>query len=103
MIVDRGDGTLVAGMKQNSRSASMKSGLCPHCGGRLAGGPDVMARQRCALRRGRGFWHLVFDGEEAQFKHEKGAEYVAWLLIERGPFHALDLASKAGGNSPRLS
>ena len=27
----------------------------------------------------------------------RGAEYVARLLTERGPFHALDLASKAGG------
>ena len=34
---------------------------------------------------------------EAQFKHEKGAEYVARFLAERGPFHALDLASKTGG------
>jgi hypothetical protein len=46
-------------------------------------------------------WLVVFDGEEAQFKHEKGAEYVARLLAERGPFHALDLAAKASGNSPR--
>jgi hypothetical protein len=42
-------------------------------------------------------WQVVFGGEEAQFKHEKGGDYVARLLAERGPFHALDLASKGGG------
>jgi hypothetical protein len=63
----------------------------------LTGETDVKARKRYALRRRRGLWLVVFEGEEAQFKHEKGAEYVARLLTERGPFHALDLASKAGG------
>jgi hypothetical protein len=63
----------------------------------LTGEAGVKRRGRFALRRRRGLWQVVFDGEEAQFKHEKGAEYVARLLAERGPFHALDLASKAGG------
>jgi hypothetical protein len=71
--------------------------VCPHCGGKLTGVPDGKGRRRYALRRRRGLWHVVFDGEETQFKHEKGVEYVARLLAERGPFHALDLASKAGG------
>lgn len=40
---------------------------------------------------------MVFDGQAGQFKHEKGAEYVARLLVERGPIHALELATKGGG------
>jgi hypothetical protein len=44
-------------------------------------------------------WEVVFDGESAQFKHEKGAEYVARLLKERGPFHALDLVARRGPSS----
>jgi len=55
------------------------------------------------LRRRRALWEEVFDGEEAQFKHEKGAEYVARLLAERGPFHALDLASKTGSAGGAVS
>jgi len=77
------------------------TGVCPHCGGKLTGETDAKARQRYLLRRRRGLWQVVFDGEEAQFKHEKGAEYVARLLAERGPFHALDLASTAGGGTLR--
>jgi hypothetical protein len=50
-----------------------------------------------ALRRRKGLWQVVFDGQAGQFKHEKGAEYVARLLVERGPIHALELAAKAGG------
>jgi len=76
--------------------------VCPHCGAILTGAPDMRARKHYVLRR-RGLWQVVFDGEEAQFKHEKGAEYVARLLAERGPFHALDLASKAGGAVSNLS
>src|SRR5882672_3531679 len=83
--------------KAESRRARAMTGVCPHCGGKLTGEPAVMARHRYALRRRRGLWLVVFDGEETQFKHEKGAEYVARLLAERGPFHALDLASKTGG------
>jgi len=75
------------------------TGVCPHCGGKLTGEPAVMARHRYALWRRRGLWLVVFDGEEAQFKHEKGVEYVARLLAEQGPFHALDLATKAGGGN----
>jgi hypothetical protein len=72
--------------------------VCPHCGGTLPSEADGKARNRYALRRRRGLWLLVFEGEEAQFKHEKGAEYVARLLTERGPFHALELAvGPAGG------
>ena len=55
---------------------------------------------RCGGGAGCGWW---FDGEEAQFKHEKGVEYVARLLAERGPLHALDLASKAGGAGGAVS
>jgi hypothetical protein len=48
-------------------------------------------------------WQVVFDGEETQFKHEKGSEYVARLLVERGPFHALVLATRAGGGGGAVS
>jgi len=47
-------------------------GVCLHCGGKLTGETDAKARQRYLLRRRRGLWQVVFDGEEAQFKHEKG-------------------------------
>jgi len=80
-----------------AENRNLKSGVCPHCGGRLTGEPVVKGRSRYIFRRRRGLWLVVFDGEEAQFKHEKGAEYVTRLLAERGPFHALDLASKASG------
>jgi hypothetical protein len=49
------------------------------------------------LRRRKGLWQVVFDGQAGQFRHEKGAEYVARLLVERGPIHALELGAKAGG------
>jgi hypothetical protein len=57
----------------------------------------VKARGRYGLRRRGKVWQLVFDGEAAQFKHEKGAGYVARLLAERGPFHAVELAVPSGG------
>jgi|ERR1051325_5013172 uncharacterized protein YcaQ len=82
-------------------SRNLRAGVCPHCGGKLPGEPDGKGRQGYALRRRRGLWVVVFGGEEAQFKHEKGVEYVARLLAERGPFHALDLASKGGGGWKR--
>src|SRR5258708_33722031 len=81
--------------KAQDRRARART-LCAHCGGKLTGEREGKGRDRYALRRRRGLWVVVFEGEEAQFKHEKGAEYVARLLMERGPFHALDLASKAG-------
>jgi hypothetical protein len=83
-----------------AKSRNVKSGVCPHCGGKLSGETDVKGRPRYALRQRRWLWHLVFDGEEAQFKHEKGVEYVARLLAERGPFRALDLAAKQVRNPP---
>ncbi len=50
-----------------------------------------------ALRRGRGFWEVTFEGRHATFRHEQGALYVAWLLLHppRKPIHALVLALKA--------
>src|SRR6266850_6691132 len=83
--------------KAKGRAEKAMTGICPHCGGKLTGETGVKGRHRYVLWRRRGLWQVVFDGEEAQFKHEKGVEYVARLLAERGPFHALDLATKAGG------
>jgi hypothetical protein len=51
---------------------------------------------RYALRKGLGVWHLIFDGKEADIRHEKGIFYVAWLLYNppEHPIHALDLMAK---------
>jgi len=48
------------------------------------------------LRKGLGVWKLVFEGKEAELKHERGILYVAWLLANppEQPIHALDLAAK---------
>jgi hypothetical protein len=80
----------------------------PKAGEELAHGPaaryeDVEAtlRQsdghRYALRRGLGFWELTFAGQQAVFKHEQGALYVACLLLDPPPepIHAVALALKA--------
>ncbi|MCX6929479.1 MAG: hypothetical protein NT154_40630 [Verrucomicrobia bacterium] len=50
-----------------------------------------------ALRRGKQYWALVFEGREAIFKHELGALYVSYLLGERPPepIHGVVLALKA--------
>ena len=50
-----------------------------------------------ALCRGVAYWALVFQGQEAIFKHELGAQYVACLLLDppSEPIHALALALKA--------
>jgi hypothetical protein len=75
--------------------------VCPHCGGELGG--DDGGGVRYSLRCGRGLWEVVFDGNAAQFKDEKGAEYVARLLREGGRFHALDLAGGREGRGPSPS
>ena len=51
---------------------------------------------RFALRKGLGLWELTFAGQSAAFKHEQGALYVAYLLLNppREPIHALDLATR---------
>jgi hypothetical protein len=58
---------------------------------------ESRARQAHALRRGLGFWALIFAGREAIFKHEQGALYVACLLLDPPPepIHAVALALKA--------
>jgi hypothetical protein len=50
-----------------------------------------------ALRRESGSWKLTFEGRQASFKHELGALYVAYLLLEPPPepMHAVALALKA--------
>ena len=52
---------------------------------------------RYALRRGAQYWALVFEGREASFKHELGALYVAYLLLDppKEPLHAVAVALKA--------
>jgi hypothetical protein len=73
------------------------------------GGPRTANGQRddhrYALRRGLGFWELTFEGQQAIFKHELGALYVACLLLDppSEPIHAVALALKAremGGQAP---
>ena len=53
--------------------------------------------RRYALRRGLGFWEVIFEGRPATFKHEEGVPYVAWLLLHppRTPIHAVALALDA--------
>src|ERR1019366_7400701 len=55
------------------------------------------AERPYALRRGEEYWALVFEGREAIFKHELGALYVAYLLLNppKEPLHAVTLALKA--------
>jgi hypothetical protein len=61
----------------------------PRVRGRVGGG----GRGRYCLEKGLGFWRLTFAGQEAVFKHEQGADYVAYLLLNppEEPIHALDL------------
>jgi len=61
----------------------------------LAAAPRGLA-PRYSLRKGLGFWQLTFEGRDAQFKHERGVLYVAWLLLHPPPqpIHCLDLAAK---------
>src|SRR5438105_9449815 len=51
---------------------------------------------RFALRKDLGFWQLTFKGRQAVFKHEQGAFYVAYLLLQppQEPIHGLALAIK---------
>jgi len=51
------------------------------------------------VRKGLGFWRLTFGGQEALFKHEQGASYVAYLLLNppNEPIHALDLCTRLSG------
>ena len=63
---------------------------------------------RYALGRGLGFWELTFEGQQAIFKHELGALYVACLLLDPPPepIHAVALALKAremGGQAPEAA
>jgi len=52
---------------------------------------------RYALCRGADYWALGFEGRETVFKHELGALYVAYLLLNppKEPLHAVALALKA--------
>jgi hypothetical protein len=55
------------------------------------------AERPYALSRGEEHWALVFEGREAIFKHELGALYVAYLLLNppKEPLHGVALALKA--------
>jgi hypothetical protein len=50
-----------------------------------------------ALCRDGDCWHLTFQGRQGSFKHELGAVYVVYLLLEppREPVHAVALALNA--------
>jgi hypothetical protein len=61
-----------------------------------------------ALRRELGFWQVIYEGRPAIFKHELGALYVAYLLLNPPPepIHAVALALKArdlAGATPDVS
>src|SRR5262249_32018295 len=50
-------------------------------------------------------WHLTFNGHDAQFKHEQGAFYVAWLLRNppSEPIHGLGVELKASAYYGQLT
>jgi hypothetical protein len=50
-----------------------------------------------ALRKDGDRWQLTFAGRQSAFKHELGALYVAYLLLEppRKPIHGVALALNA--------
>jgi hypothetical protein len=54
-------------------------------------------RGEYALRREGGFWELAYEGRQSTFKHELGALYVAYLLLEppKEPLHGVALALNA--------
>jgi hypothetical protein len=62
----------------------------------LPSGPKGSTGVRYGLRKGLKVWKLIFEGKEAELKHEQGIFYVAWLLTNSPsqPIHALDLAAK---------
>jgi hypothetical protein len=53
-------------------------------------------KPRYVFRKGLGVWDLIFEGEPAAIKHERGAFYANWLLYhpDETPLHALDLMTK---------
>jgi hypothetical protein len=58
------------------------------------------------LRRRLGFWELTFAGQQAVFKHELGALYVACLLLDPPPEPIYAMAPalkvrKMSGQSPK--
>src|SRR5262245_58750560 len=52
----------------------------------LTGGLRRVENPKCPIG-----WHLTFNGQDAQFKHEQCAFYVAWLLLNppTEPIHGL--------------
>lgn len=48
------------------------------------------------LRKAVGYWDLVYHGERTVFRHEHGAYYIAFLLLDppEEPIHGLALAMK---------
>ena len=53
-------------------------------------------RSNYRLHKDLGFWRLIFAGQEAVFKHEQGATYVTYLLLNPPPepIHALNLCAR---------
>jgi hypothetical protein len=58
---------------------------------------NVLAKHRYALRREANSWEVNFEGRQANFKHELGANYVAYLLLHPPPepIHGVALALHA--------
>jgi hypothetical protein len=59
--------------------------------------PFSPTRALYALRKGLGYWELIFANSQAILKHEQGIYYVAWLLTHppAEPIHGLALSLKA--------
>ena len=68
----------------------------PSDGRGIEGEGHLHPSPKYALHKGGGYWTLVFDGQQAAIKHEKGVLYVAWLLTHPPPqgIHAIDLAAQ---------
>jgi len=60
---------------------------------------------RYALTKHIAFWHLTFNGQNATFKHEQGAFYVAYLLLNppSEPIHGMGLELKASAYFRQLT
>jgi hypothetical protein len=94
--------------RRRAPAAFRESRFTPRVSQARAGSVETAPQKvpQFALRKGLGFWEVIFKGQRGFFKHEQGATYVAYLLLNppKEPIHALDLCTrlaypKRGGSS----